>query len=85
MALGNTLLNADLLIAKDILMHLPNSDVFYFLSNILPKLKCALITHDSYDGLNQNEDIITCVRRPIDLTCASFNFNYTKLVLHYEA
>ncbi len=38
-------ISGDLLIIKDVLQHWPNSEIKYFLKNILPRFKYALITN----------------------------------------
>jgi len=42
---SNGIPDADLLICKDVLQHMPNQAVQEFVANILPKFKCALITN----------------------------------------
>ena len=58
--------NYDLLIVKDVIQHLPNKDVSYFLKIILPRFRYALIT-DDYLKNKSNRDIDAGDYRPIDL------------------
>ncbi|MFI0435523.1 MAG: class I SAM-dependent methyltransferase [Parachlamydiaceae bacterium] len=65
---------ADLLICKDVLQHLSNEDVFFFLNQI-HKFKYCLITNDvdqtSMGGANSQ--ISSGGYRTLDLTAAPFN------------
>lgn len=72
----------DLLIAKDILMHLPNKDVEYFIQHVLPNFKYALITHD-YKENEPNVDIEAGMFRVIDLRSPPFNVQDLQIVLEY--
>ena len=75
--------DADLLIVKDILIHQSNADIHYFIDNILPNVKFALITNDYTDDDDRNMDIATGSFRPVDLTYPPFNLKYMELVLQY--
>ena len=82
--LGSELLqDADLLIVKDILIHQPNEDIHYFINNILPNVKFALITNDYTDNDVRNQDIAVGNFRPVDLTYPPFNLKQMELVLQY--
>ena len=85
---GSELLQGvDLLIVKEVLIHLSNAEIQYFIDNILPNVKFALITNgfsnDAQDLMNQ--DIATGSFRPVDLTYPPFNLmNGTmELILRY--
>lgn len=82
-------IKADLLIVKDVLAHWPNSQVQYFLSNILPNYKYALITHDITDQFGKdsvkNGDIKLGEHRPIDITTEPFNLKNATIVLKYNS
>lgn len=65
--------SADLLICKDVLMHLPNNGVFKFLLQ-LHKFKYCILIHDVgsiSDRLN-NKDTVIGGFRHLDLTCSPF-------------
>lgn len=84
--LGSDILqDVDMLIIKDVLIHLPNSDIHYFIDNILPSFKYALITNNfCNDNTELNVDIKTGGFRPVDLTYPPFNLlNKLELVLRY--
>lgn len=77
----------DLLIVKDVLQHLPNSDIQYFLSNILPKFRRALITNAKHvtGWVRQpNSDILVGKFRPLLLQQQPFNLQNTEVLLEYE-
>jgi len=80
-------IKGDLLIAKDVLAHWPNSQVQYFLAKILPNYKYALITHDVSNrfGDKSNIEIKLGDYRPIDITSAPFNLKNTTVVLEYDS
>ena len=73
----------DLLIVKDVLQHWPVHDIQYFLKNILPKFRYALITND-YTDTTKNWDINIGEYRPIDLEAKPFLFgNNLKVILDF--
>jgi len=84
--LGSRLLQGvDMLIVKDVLIHLSNSDIQYFVDQILPNAKFALITNDyTDDGDYRNDNIPTGTFRPVDLTYPPFNLKGMQLVLRYS-
>lgn len=66
---------ADLLVAKDVLQHLPNADVSGFLSNAAPRYPLALIINDAADRGSAhmlNTDVKIGGWRPLDITRAPF-------------
>lgn len=75
--------SGDFLIIKDVLMHWPNKRVQYFIDNVLPKFKYALIT-EAYDPVMQNTNIIFGEWRPVDLTAHPFNVKTIKHIGSYE-
>lgn len=77
--------HADLLVVKDVIQHWPNEQITYFLNNILPNFKYALITNDF--NQNNNSNINPGQFRCIDLEAAPFNVSKTqfKKILDYEA
>lgn len=74
------IIGGDLLICKDVLQHLPNDDIFAFLSQ-LNKFKFCLITNDLNSGANQNT--FRGGYRSLDLTMPPFNLKALK-VLSYN-
>jgi len=66
---------ADLLIAKDVLQHLPNEQVMSFLAKIAPRYEMALLTNDTGD--EPNVDIGIGEWRALDLLGAPFEANGT--------
>jgi hypothetical protein len=38
--------SGDLLIVRDVMMHWPTSEITYFIENILPRFRYALLTND---------------------------------------
>ena len=82
---GSEMLKGDLIIVKDVLQHLPNQSIKYFIDNILPNFKYALITNDySDDVTHRNSDIAKGLARPVDLTYPPFNLKNMELVLQYK-
>lgn len=63
---------ADLLLCKDVLQHLPNAMVIDFIRNNLVrgKYKWAIITNDKG---SENRDIVVGDHRPLDLSLPPFN------------
>ena len=66
---------ADLLISKDVLQHMPRVDIDLFLKDVLPKYKFALITNCSTPVDILNIDISAGEFRPLDLRKAPYNFD----------
>lgn len=82
---GSELFKADMIIIKDVLQHLPNQSIKYFIEKILPNFKYALITNDySDDVILRNSDIAKGQARPVDLTYSPFNLENMELVLEYK-
>ncbi|XVN42451.1 MAG: class I SAM-dependent methyltransferase [Candidatus Rickettsia vulgarisii] len=74
----------DLLIVKDVLQHSNNQEIKYFIKEILPNFKYALITND-YFSTNNNSEISTGLYRTIDLESEPFNMSSIKTLLDYSA
>ena len=79
--LRQLMLKGDMIIAKDVLQHLPNQNIQYFIDHILPHFKYALITND-YSTTN-NEDILEGQYRSIDLAAPPFNLTNLQVILEY--
>ena len=62
--------DGDLVIAKDVLQHLPTADIHAFLADVLPRYRLALLTNDS--GEQVNDDVAPGGWRPLDLTMEPF-------------
>ena len=75
-AINMDLKPADLLICKDVLQHLPNSDILNFLPQ-LKKFKYCLITNDVDPGTftSNNMSIPAGAYRTVDIMQAPFNLN----------
>lgn len=73
-----------MLIIKDVLIHLPNADIHYFIDTILPNVKYALITNDYSNDEDRNKDVSTGKFRPIDLTYPPFNLKNMELAMQYS-
>jgi SAM-dependent methyltransferase len=69
---------ADLLICKNLLQYLTNSDIHQFLKQI-DKYKYCLITNDSTPSETRNRTIVCGDHRPLDLTLPPFNINGVKI------
>lgn len=69
-----TLPNADLLVMKDVLQHLPNKMIYDYVRLVFPRYKFCLITNSYEKGENpRNLDIEMGSFRCIDLTADPFN------------
>lgn len=81
--LNTDLPQADLLICKDVLQHLSNSDVKHFLQQ-LQKFQYCLITNDieRRNGSANNIDIERGAYRPLDLTMPPFNLKGKNVLLY---
>ncbi len=75
---------ADLLIIKDVMHHWSNESIKYFIKNILPNFKYALITND-YETLKVNSDIKAGHFRPIDIEAEPFNIKNLELLTTYRS
>ena len=78
------LLKGDMLIVKDVLQHLSNQNVQYFVNNILPNYKYALITNDYSTTMNNNADIVKGQHRTLDLAAPPFNLTNLQVQLEYK-
>jgi len=67
--------SADLLIAKDVLQHLPNEEVMSFLGTVAPRYGMTLLTNDTGDEPNGNIEIGGW--RPLDLLATPFDADGT--------
>lgn len=76
-------ISADLIVVKDVLMHVPNSEVQYFVDKILPNYKYALITNDFNESVHNNKDIKFGDFRSLDLTLPPFDLKGANLLLEY--
>lgn len=77
--------SADLLIVKDVLQHWPNQEIQYFILNILPDYKFALITNAYFnDPRRVNTDINLGGFRALDLAAVPFGLQDTIQVLNYK-
>ena len=56
----------DLIIVRDVMQHWPNAEIDYFIENILPRFRYALLTND-YTPSQGNHDIAPGGYRPINL------------------
>jgi SAM-dependent methyltransferase len=61
----------DLLIAKDVLQHLPTADIHAFLADVMPRYRLALLTNDT--GEQVNGDVAPGGWRALDLTAEPFS------------
>ena len=69
---SNDIPDADLLICKDVLQHIPNQAVQEFVANVLPKFKYALITNCILSPEPVNSDIGAGGFRGLDIRKAPF-------------
>ena len=71
---------ADLLIIKDVLQHLPNRSIEKFIrSNLQPsRYRLAVITNDRFEDRKYNRDILLGEFRPLDLSREPFDLNITE-------
>ena len=77
------LADADLLICKDVLQHLPNSQVFEFLDAVKDKYRYLLITNCTKPYGALNTDIEPGGFRPLDIRFPPFNID-AELALTYK-
>lgn len=84
--LSDYIQGGDLLLCKEVLQHLTNDDVHYFIKNIIPKFHYCLIVNqiDRITKSSDNPDQARGGTRPIDLTKAPFSVK-GKVVLIYES
>jgi hypothetical protein len=71
----------DLLIAKDVLQHLPNSHVDVFVREVMSRYRYSLITNDK--GGRTNEDVPMGGWRPVDIRCKPFNVDATAVYVFH--
>lgn len=71
----------ELLVMKDVLQHLSNETIEFFIENVFPKFKCCLLTN-SYRKLDtpQNSDIMAGGFRCLDLSTKPFNLDGSYLL-----
>jgi SAM-dependent methyltransferase len=70
--------DAELLICKDVLQHLPNADVHTFLGNVARRFPMSLIINDAaYYPHELNRDIKAGEWRPVDIRDAPFSADAT--------
>lgn len=77
----------DILIVKDVLQHLPREMVWNFIDKVLPHYKYALITHDTYEDIKEedvNRDILPGHFTYFDLTHPPYNLKNLQLILTYS-
>jgi hypothetical protein len=78
--------SGDMIIVKDVMIHWSNERVWYFINNILPNYKYALLTNNfEPQSTLSNSDIYTGSFRPIDISQGPFNVKNLELVLEYES
>lgn len=77
----------DLLVVKDVMQHWPNEEIRYFINNILPNFKYALLTNDYSipNFYDINNDIIHGEWRLLDLEKEPFNLKNIETILDYTA
>lgn len=79
---NDNLPKSDLIIVRDCLVHLPNSDIFKALKNIKKsKSKYLLTTHFSWRSHVNNKDIPVGAWRRINLQESPFNFSLPKYTI----
>ena len=71
---------ADLLICKDVLMHLTNRDIIHFLKSTKQFKHCLFTNNTGHEGVNI--DIQRGQFRPLDLTAAPFYLNGVKVFIY---
>lgn len=77
--------NGDLLIVKDVLQHLPTSEIKYFIANVLPNFKYALITNEyEVTSIMHNKDIMLGGFRSLSMLDEPFNMPNAKVILEYD-
>ena len=67
----------DLVLIKDVLQHLPNSDVLKILNKVIESCRYALICNDLFPG--DNVDIVAGGWRPLDFSKDPFNYNFKRI------
>lgn len=77
--------SGDLLIVKDVLHHLSNSEVEFFIVNILPSFKRVLLIND-YSPMHtkHNDDIYTGTWRSLGLLEPPFNLKHAEVLFEYD-
>ena len=84
---ASKLLRGDMVIVKDVLTHFPNKNVRYFIDNILPNFKYALLTHDISETGNtegNHRDIAKGQYKTLDLASPPFNVKNLQVLLEYK-
>lgn len=77
--------NGDLLIVKDVLQHLPISEIKYFITNVLPNFKYALITNEyEVASIMHNKDIKLGEFRSLGMLEPPFKLMNAKVMLEYD-
>lgn len=74
--------DADLVIVKDVLQHLSNTDISSILSK-LTRYRYVIIQNDIYPNQQSNSNILNGQFRPLDITKEPFNAKEYNLVLEY--
>lgn len=78
-------ITGDLLVVKDVLQHWPIAEIKYFIKNILPKFKYALITNEYLtDSPEINSEISLGAFRSLNLAAEPFLLKNITEVLLYE-
>ena len=82
-------ISGDLLIIKDVIQHWPNNEITYFLKNILPNFKYALITNSitpdvPVGTIPVNNEIPLGQFRPLRLMDDPFNWQNVIVLLEYS-
>lgn len=79
----NELPGGDLLIAKEVLQHLPNNDIIEYISHFRKKYKFCLFTNAAEPIQSANQDITRGGFRPLQLDLAPFNVPGAKIFTYY--
>lgn len=75
---------ADLLVCKDVLMHLSNEDILSFLKKTRQYKHCLFINNlDSNDSSCENHEIARGGFRPLDLTKAPFDLGGIRIFTYF--
>jgi len=84
--ISNEIHGGDLLVCKEVLQHLTNSDVHYFIKNIIPKFRYCLIVDEvnAVTKSSNNPDNPRGSTRQLDLTKEPFSVK-AEILLVYES